>query len=78
MSHDPCWVHPAKHLTDIVSVALKRQHPTRKKEHDYIIRAEVGLLLVLLDEEGHPLRLLVVSGVVEPVLHARRPRNVRR
>jgi hypothetical protein len=44
----------------------------------YVICAEVGLLLVLLDEEGHPLGLLVVSGVVEPVPHTGRSRNVRR
>jgi hypothetical protein len=61
-----------------VGAALKRQHPARQKEHDQIIRAKVGLLLVLLDKEGDPDGLLIVLRIVEPVPHTGWPRNVRR
>jgi hypothetical protein len=57
---------------------LKGQHQAREESPDQILRTEVGLLLVGVDEAGNPYGLLVVLGTVEPVLHGGRPGNVRR
>ena len=73
---DPGRIHPALHLADFVSAALKGQHPAREKSHDQIIRGEIGLLLVLLDEKADPDGLLIVLRIMEPVLHAGWPGNI--
>jgi hypothetical protein len=65
-------------LADLVGAPLKGQHPAREKNADQILCAEVGLLLVRLNEEGDPDGLRIILRVVEPVPHAGRPRNVRR
>ena len=70
MGGDPGRIHLALHLADFVSAALKGQHPAREESHNQIVRREIGLLLVLLDEKANPDGLLVILRIVEPVLRA--------
>jgi hypothetical protein len=64
-------------LAHLVSTALEGQDPAGEKHPDNIIRAEVGLLLALLNKQSHPLGLLVVLRVVQPVGHGGRSRDER-
>jgi hypothetical protein len=59
-----------------MSAALKGQHPAREEGHDQIIRGEIALLLVLLDEKANPDGLLIILRIMEPVLHAGWPGNI--
>jgi hypothetical protein len=59
-----------------MSAALEGQDSAGEKQPDYVIRAEVGLFLALLDEQSYPLGFLVILGVVQPVGHGGRPRDI--
>jgi hypothetical protein len=59
-----------------VGAPLKGQQPAREEDADQILRAEVGLFPVDVDEAGDPDGLFVIPRIVEPVLHGGRPGNI--
>ena len=59
-----------------MSAALKGQHPAREESHNQIVRREIGLLLVLLDEKADPDGLLIIPRIMEPIPHAGWPGNI--